>query len=279
MLADATRRSERTGRRNRRVLYLVGLESNHRTQIADFLRTLADDLLCVDSLGDVSLTVTRESAAVVILVDSLRSIASSAFSVKAFRSEDSATAIVLAARSGSRTTHELAAMARAGLDAICLTDEASGLTSLRQTAAKYLTHMLPWEVVHAVLPKLPGDALSILSLCMRLGHRPHSAEDVATWLQWDRKTIWRKLAGARIRPVHDLLEVGRLLHAAVRFDNSAAPITVIARSLHIDASTLRRLCERETGHGPTRLRGLGAVTTTIATIGVRLGVMLGISAF
>ena len=110
------------------------------------------------------------------------------------------------------------------------------------TTTRSLANALPWSVVQAIVPQASKDADSILALCLRVGYRPHSADSIATWLYWDRKTIYRELIQQRVRPIHDVINIDRLLHAARHLDESAASINAIAQHLCFDSlSTLRRL--------------------------------------
>lgn len=276
MSIEARSAREIAARRQRRVLFIVGSESPQRRQVADALRTLADDSREVLALSEVPLRTRRECSAVVILVDARLPEICSPHALSVFRAHDAATVILLAMCTGLRTAHQLAALARAGLDAFYILDGIDSLESLRRAVvARHLANALPWTLVHGVTPR---RADAILSFCMRHGDRPHSVDHVARWFQWDRKTIYRRLKDQRLRPVGDLINLGRLLHAALRLDRSRAPIVrsrapivTIARVLLFDPpSSLRRLTKRETRCTPTQLRDRGAVNTTIAAFRTHL---------
>ena len=271
MSIEAPSEREIAVRRQRRVLFIVGSESPQRTKVADAMRALPDDFREVRALNEVPLKTRRECTAVVILVDASTPEICSANALSVFRAHDAATVILLATHTGLRTAHEFAALARAGLDALYILDAVDSIESLRRAAAHYLANGLPWTLVQGVTPRGAEDAVRILSFCLRHGDRPHGGDHVARWLQWDRKTVYRKLKDRRLRPIGDLINVGRLLHAAIRLDRSAAPITTIARALHFDTpSSLRRLVKHETGCTPTQLRHRGAVKTTIAALRTHL---------
>jgi len=67
----------------------------------------------------------------------------------------------------------------------------------------------------------------------------------------------------RLRPLRDLLNVGRLLHVVVQLDHTDRPIHVIAHDLRFDNATFRRLCQRELHYPPAQLRLQGAVQTAL----------------
>lgn len=255
-------------RRPRRILCMVGGESPERSRIAGAVRVTSDDLRYAATLNDAGATIAREHAVTVgLLIDVGRNRCSPS-EIRAFRAQDAATVLLLVTGSGSRTTHQLAALARAGLDGLFVVDGPDSLETLRGATARHFSNALPWSVVHKVMPIIASDADAILAFCLRHGDQPHHADAIAAWLHWDRKTIWRKLTSANFRPIHDLIDIGRLVHAAARLDERVAPIDMIARNLEIDTSTLRRLCERETGYSPTELRDRGALRTT--TMSVRI---------
>jgi len=254
-------------RRRSRVLYVVGADGPLRGRIEATVRSIPDELRSARALGDVQVQTMRESAGVVILADESDLDVCSVASLRAYRSQDSATPILLATQLHPRTLHQLSACARAGLDAFYIVDDPAALRTLAQVATRHLTHALPLQVVEAIVPSVSSEGDAIATLCLRAGHRPHSAEGVSTWLHWDRKTIYRKLAQQNLRPIHDIIGVGRLVHAALHLDESEASISSIARDLHFDsASTLRRLCGRETHCAPKELRTRGAIRTVVAMV-------------
>lgn len=262
----AAGRGRARGRR-RRVVYVVGAESVERARVAAALGAVSDALLEVRALGEVPVKVTRESAAVVVLVESGHLDSFSISALRDFRLQDAATVLLLATSSRSRTAHQLAALARLGLDGLFAIDEGESLETLRLAAARHLANPLPWSVVHSVVPNAASEANGILAMCLRHGDRLLAVDNIAHWLQWDRKTIYRKVTAGGLRSIHDLINLGRLLHAAIRLDETQAPIGVIAHSLQFPSpSTLRRLAKRETGQTPKELRKLGAVNTTVAKL-------------
>lgn len=137
---------------------------------------------------------------------------------------------------------------------------------LRNAVALHLRHALPSSLVNAVAPRDDGSGKNIVSLYLRVGWSSHSVEEIASWLQWDRKTIWRHLHESALRPLHALLDIGCLAHAARRLDEGQAPIGLIAQSIDVDIATLRRISKRETGYSPTQLRRRGAVQTYIERV-------------
>jgi AraC-like DNA-binding protein len=256
--------------RKRRTIYVVGSKQLYRDKVAAVLAVVGDELRYCRNLAVVRASTIRENPSVAVLVDDGDPEVCSPASLRAFRSQEAATAIFLATSSHSRTLHELAAFARAGLDGAYLIDHKEDLDQLRRVAARHLTNALPSSLVHEVIPVASAEVQSLFTLCIRVGDRPHSADAIANWLQWDRKTVYRRLRDARQRPLHDLLNLGRLLHVALKLDDRSIPVSRIARHLSFaNVSTLRRLCKRETGYTPRELRDRGAVRTVLAAIRAR----------
>jgi len=263
--------SERTARGHQhQIVCIVDGEVAERGQVARELIAQGHSVRHAAALSDVQLNVTRANATVVILVDGGRSDAFSAASLREFRSKDAASFVLLVTQPRARSLHELAAFARAGLDGAHIIHSPSGFADVCRDVSQRLASVLPWSVVHAVVPQTASDSVGILALCVRLGDRARTVNAIARWLQWDRRTINRKISEQRFRPIHDLINLGRLLHAATLLDRTMAPISVVARRLTFDSvSTLRRLCKRETGYSPTELRSRGAIRCTVAALRIR----------
>ncbi|MGH7712347.1 MAG: hypothetical protein ACREOG_13740, partial [Gemmatimonadaceae bacterium] len=107
----------RPARRRRRAIYLVGGVSPQRARIAATVRALPDELRYAATLDDVTADLARETVGTVVLVDDGSDVCSPT-ALRAFRMQDAATVILLATRAESRTAHQVAALARAGLDGL-----------------------------------------------------------------------------------------------------------------------------------------------------------------
>ncbi len=257
----------RRARRSRRLIYVVAASTAQRKGIAETLLGVGD--LCREVLGlkDVSIRDTRDSAAVVILVDDGISRVCSRDELREFRREDGATPVLLLSRESSLTMHQLADLTREGLDGLELFGAGLG-EELRRTVTRRLRNALPSSLVDGILPNNESIGRSILALCLRIGWSSPSVADVASWLQWDRKTIWRHLHESGLRPLHHLIDIGRLAHGAVRLDESQAKVGIIAQGLGVDVATFRRLCKRETRLSPKQLQRQGAVQTLVERISI-----------
>jgi len=121
-------------RRRSRVLYVVGADGPLRGRIEATVRSIPDELRSARALGDVQVQTMRESAGVVILADESDLDVCSVASLRAYRSQDSATPILLATQLHPRTLHQLSACARAGLDAFYIVDDPAALRTLAQVA-------------------------------------------------------------------------------------------------------------------------------------------------
>lgn len=263
VFVSGARYFERATHRRPRVLYVVGTASQ-REHVATAIASTADEVHGVEDLADVVHGSGNASFTVVITVGGDR-LAPSAEALRTFRSRDAASRLLLAMRPGSRTAHQLAALARAGLDDVSVIDTSESLEKLRRVIGRHLRTTLPPRVVGALVPNAGTEPGNVLGLCIRAGDRPHGVEDIARWLQWDRKTLHRKLAAQKLRSMREVLGVGRLLHAALHLDQSEATIGAIARYLQFkNPSTLRRLCDRETHLAPKVLRARGAIDTVLA---------------
>ena len=272
MLAPSYALVERVQGRQQRLVYVVGAATAERARLAADLRQIAHNVREVAVLHEVSETEIRHQRSVVLLVESDHANICSPDALKAFREHDAATAVLLASRSGSRTMHQLADLVRSGLDGLSVL-ELESFQEIRGAVARHLRFSIPRSLTDAVIPRADSSVINadssvinIVGLCFRLGFARHAAEDIASWLQWDRKTIWRHLNQSQLRPIHDLLELGRLAHAAVRFDETFTPIGGIAENLQFDAASLRRLCKRETRMTPKQLRQHGALKTLVETV-------------
>lgn len=253
-----------------RGIYIVGDSGPLRDAIIRALGPTSAQIECAANLVALEHAIARGGVGLVVMIDGPYGGAVSPDAVRRYRAVDPASIMILASVPGSRTFHQATAFARSGIDSMLVMDATRSPEPLIAAVRDHTGHVLPLDVARAVLSsRLPLDAATIAGLCLRLGYRRRCVHDVARRLTWDRKTIWRRLREARVRPLRDLLHVGLMVHAALRLDNSAAPAAAIADSLAIDVSSLRRLFEREIHGTLSEVRRHGAVRTVLTCLRIR----------
>lgn len=247
-------------RRRTRLAFVVGSTAVGCEGVAASLRGVADQVRQCATLSEVDPGVLSESAAVIVLVPDLTRTPLLVAAIRQFRIDDPATAMLLCLRHGSRTVHQLAALAQGGLDDFVLMDAPDTSERLRHEASRRLAYALPISLVRDLVSPVPHDAKRYCAWCYRNAYRGLQAGDVADWFWEDRATVNRHLRAAGQPRLHAMLAFARLLHVGYRLDTTISSIAAIATGFGFgSAPALGMLVKRVTGRSPADLRARGAV--------------------
>jgi AraC-like DNA-binding protein len=248
-------------------VWLVGGDHQARMSAAHLFTGAAQFVRHAESLSDVPSSAEWQRPSTVVMVDSARSAHATPAAIRTFREVEPLCVVVYCKTSMMPSTTQRAMLARAGLDAAFCIDSAEDTARLQRYVSRVLATGLPWPWARSIVTIRGDDAQLIHSLCIRRGHQPTTADSLSAWLQWDRKTIHRKLARAGYSSLRSSLSAGRLLHAAYVLDQYTVSVGMVARRLEFaSVSTLHRLCVRLTGHAPSDLRAQGAIATALQAL-------------
>jgi AraC-like DNA-binding protein len=147
---------------------------------------------------------------------------------------------------------------RAGLTGVLFQDpgpfEEYALTQLVPRGERTYNQWVEATLARAV----PGNARSIVDLCLHRASIDVTVPHVAKQLGVARRTLTEHLAQSGMPPASALLEWGRLLRAAWDLENSEATVERLALEHgYGSASALRTALKRRTGDSPGQLRGPG----------------------
>jgi len=210
--------------RRRKVVFVVGADELERARIAGGLRATAELVRACATLAEVDAALVRESAAVIVLVPGSTPTAVLVSAIRRFRETDAATAILVCVEAGRRTGHELATLARVGLDDVVEIDAVNASDGLNRDVSRRLTHSLPFELVRQVVPPVQQRAQAYCGYCMRQCFRDLKVSEVADWFQCDPTTANRWLRKAGLRSTEHVIDYGRSLHAAFWLDTRKASV-------------------------------------------------------
>lgn len=250
-------------RHRTRIVLVIGSDAVERERVAASLRGVADQVRQCATLSDVDASAVSESAAVIVLAPDAASTALLETALRPLRVGDSATAMVLCFRSANCTEHQLATLARAGLDEVVVMDLPGAMERLRREVTHRLEHALPIELVRRVDPQVEWQAHRYCTWCFRNAFRPLEVHSIADWFREDPTTVNRHLHLAGLRELSKMISSARLLHIANRLDSTSATIATISRILHFrDPSALSKFVRHASGYSPSHLRALGAIART-----------------
>lgn len=260
MVVQAALRLEGELHHRRRLVRVVGPPSSRRADVVASLKRVAERVAVSETLEGATAEKEVNTVCTLVLVPESRVTGSLLDEVRDFRRGDRSSPLILVMQPARGTLHQLAALARAGLDELVLADHPTTYDELRRVVGRRMAHVLPEDLVHALVPRATPPAESICSWCHRHGFRPTHVDNVAGWFQLSRKTLHRWLAAANIPRLHRLISHGRLLHVAYHLDATAASVQAISRALGFTSpQSLGMLIKRETRVSPSGLRDSGAV--------------------
>lgn len=247
-------------RRKARLVFVVGGSKTECATIELAIRGVADEVRCCTTLREIDLNRVVQAASVIVIAPDDSATQDDA--IREYRLSDPGTPILLCNRLGSRTLHQLGALARAGLDSIVAVENPAAFDDLRREIAHRLWYAFPNSLVRVALRGVHHqEARAVCAWCYRNADRPLHVESVSTWFREDRKTIFRQLRAAGLPSLHNIIAIARLLHIAVRLDSTSAPIERIAVTLHFSSAyALRMLVKRATGRSASQLRSYGAIS-------------------
>lgn len=215
------------GRRRRtRVIFVVGSLSQERERVLAALRGMADQMRQWSALGEIDCAALKQSAGVVVIAVDPTPTKGIATAIREFRSSDPATALALCLRPESRSIHQLATLARVGLDVIVRIDEPAAPTRLRQVVSRALKQSLPVDLVRQVMPRVPEEPAAICGFCFRNAFLRLLVSDVAKWFSCDETTLNRRLRAVGLRSAEHIIDLARLLHAALLLDSTMEKVHV-----------------------------------------------------
>lgn len=250
-----------------KIVAIIGDAGLERARVTGMLRSVADQLLHFPALDAVDTQWLHDHSAVMVLL-AMRTPTSSLISaVRHFRSFDPGSAIIICVNDSSQTLHQLAALARAGLDDMLFMSDPDTMDRLKREVARRLANALPVELIRQAVPEVNNDSTNYCAYCFRHGFRNLRVEQVADWFRCNVTTLNRHLRAAGLRSIEHIIDFGRALHAAHRLDATSAPIASIVRALEFPtAAAFSRDVRRWIGHSPSKLREIGASNVVLSVI-------------
>jgi transcriptional regulator GlxA family with amidase domain len=178
--------------------------------------------------------------------------------VRQIRSRFPALPILIYCSLTTDSARQIAALCKAGADEVLMrgTDDIGSV--LREVMRTATLSRVASEVCRWVEPRVPADAMMIVSYCAQHAATPLSVAGVARALGINRKTLLNRLASANLPAPGVVISWCRLLVAAWVLEQGERPIEQVALALGFGSGTgFRNMLRRYTGLRPSQLRSAG----------------------
>jgi AraC-like DNA-binding protein len=178
--------------------------------------------------------------------------------VRQIRSRYPALPILIYCTLTADSARQIAALCKAGADEVLLRGTDDTRSMLRELMRTATLSRVASEVCHRLSPRLPADAMMIVSYCAQHASAPLSVAGVARALGVNRKTLLNRLVSANLPAPGVVISWCRLLVAAWVLEQGDRPVEQVALALGFGSGTgFRNMLRRYTGLRPTQVRATG----------------------